>query len=148
MYPGAHLFSGGVISLLSMSFLAALVLGLLSLTVFVNVMVSGRKTEYAIMRAIGGTRSQVTASVIGEFAGRILATVLLGLLLSHGFSWLLMNTLIKLFPLPTVVPFIIIWPFFLLLGLVLLVVIGMLIGIWLPARRAGAVTVNKILRDL
>ncbi|MFX1475345.1 MAG: ABC transporter permease, partial [Promethearchaeota archaeon] len=148
MYPGAYLFSSGVISLLSMSFLAALVLGLLSLTVFVNVMVSGRKTEYAIMRAIGGTRSQVTAIVVGEFAGLILVTFLLGLLLSVGFSWLLMNTLLKLFPLPTVVPFIILWPLLLLVGLVILVIIGMLIGIWLPARRAGAVTVNKILRDL
>ncbi len=148
MYPGAHLFSGGVISLLSMSFVAALALGLLSLTVFVNVMVSGRKTEYAIMRAIGGTRGQVTAIVVGEFAGLILATFFLGLLLSFGFSWLLMNTLIKLFPLPTVLPFVIVWPLLLLLGLVLLVIVGMLIGIWLPARRAGAVTVNKILRDL
>ncbi len=148
MYPGAHLFSGGVISLLSMSFVAALALGLLSLTVFVNVMVSGRKTEYAIMRAIGGTRGQVTAIVVGEFVGLILATFFLGLLLSVGFSWLLMNTLIKLFPLPTVLPFMIVWPLLLLLGLVLLVVLGMLIGIYIPARRAGAVTVNKILRDL
>jgi predicted lysophospholipase L1 biosynthesis ABC-type transport system permease subunit len=148
MYPGAHLFSSGVISLLSMSFLAALALGLLSLTVFVNVMVQGRKTEYAIMRAIGGTSGQVTAIVVGEFTGLILATFFLGLLLSVGFSWLLMNSLVKLFPLPTVLPFAIIWPLLLLFGLVVLVVIGMLIGIYLPARRAGSVTVNTILRDL
>jgi len=148
VYPDGYLFSQGLISLLSVGFVAALTISVVALTVFVNAIVAERRTEYAVMRALGGTRRQVTAIVLGEFLGVILASFLLSLLLGIGFSWLLMYDLLKLFPQPYVVPFAMAWPHTILLTVLGLVVLAMLAGAYIPARRAGAVQVHNLLRNL
>lgn len=148
VYPDGYLYAQGVISLLSVGFLAALVISVVALTVFVNTIVNERKIEYAIMRAMGGTRRQVTAIVLGEFFGLIMAAFLLSLLLGAGFSWLLMFTLLRIFPQPYVIPFNVIYPFTLLVAILGLVLLGLVAGAYLPARRAGSVQVTTILRNL
>jgi ABC-type antimicrobial peptide transport system permease subunit len=148
VYPDGYLFSQGLISLLSVGFVAALTISVLALTIFVNAIVAERRTEYAVMRALGGTRRQVTVIVLGEFLGLILASFLLSLLLGIGFSWLLMFDLLKLFPQPYVVPFAMAWPQTILLAVLGLVVLAMLAGAYVPARRAGAVQVHNLLRNL
>lgn len=148
VYPDGYLFSQGLISLLSVGFVAALTISVVALTVFVNAIVAERRTEYAVMRALGGTRRQVTVIVLGEFLGLILASFLLSLLLGVGFSWLLMYDLLKLFPQPYVVPFAMAWPHTILLTVLGLVVLAMLAGAYVPARRAGGVQVHNLLRNL
>jgi len=148
VYPDGYLFSQGLVSLLSVGFVAALTTSVVALTVFVNAIVAERRTEYAVMRALGGTRRQVTVIVLGEFLGLILASFLLSLLLGIGFSWLLMFDLLKLFPQPYVVPFTMAWPHTILLTVLGLVVLAMLAGAYIPARRAGAVQVHNLLRNL
>ncbi len=148
VYPSGYLFSQGVISLLSVGFCASLAISVIALVVFVSTIVAERKVEYAIMRAIGGTRRQVTAIVIGEFSGLIFSAFLFSLALGAGFSILMINTLINLFPQPFILPFEIIWPFTLLLAVLGVVIIGMFLGAYLPARRAGAVQVSRLLRNL
>jgi ABC-type antimicrobial peptide transport system permease subunit len=148
VYPDGYLFCQGLISLLSVGFVAALTIGVVALTVFVSAIVGERKTEYAVMRALGGSRRQVTVIVFGEFLGLILASFLLSLLLGMSFSWLLMYDLLKLFPQPYVVPFVMTWPHMILLTVLGLVLFAMLVGAYLPARRAGAVQVHTLLRNL
>jgi ABC-type antimicrobial peptide transport system permease subunit len=148
IYPDGYLFRQGVISLLSVGFVAALTISVIALTVFVNAIVAERRTEYAVMRALGGTRRQVTIIVLGEFLGLILASFLLSLLLGLGFSWLLMYNLLKLFPQPYIVPFTMAWPHAILLTVLGLVVLAMLTSTYIPARRAGAVQVHNLLRNL
>ncbi len=147
-YPDGYLFSQGIISLLSVGFLAALCISIVALTIFVNTIVSERRTEYAIMRALGGTRHQITAIVLGEFVGLILAAFIFSLIIGVVFSWVLMFSLLQLFPQPYVIPFNIIYPFSLLIAILGLVILGLVAGAYLPARRAGQVQVNTLLRNL
>jgi ABC-type antimicrobial peptide transport system permease subunit len=147
-YPDGYLFSQGVISLLSVGFLASLTISVVALTVFVNTIVQERKTEYAIMRALGGTRRQVTAIVLGEFVGLILAAFLFSMLMGIVFSQVLMQTILHLFPQPYVIPFTIVYPISLLATVLGLVVLGLIAGAYLPARRAGSIEVSTILRNL
>ena len=147
-FPDGYLFSQGIISLLSVGFLAALGISIVALTVFVNTIVSERKTEYAIMRALGGTRSQITAIVLGEFVGLILAAFLFSLIIGVIFSWVLMFSLLQLYPQPYIVPFTLIFPLSLLIAILGLVILGLIAGAYLPARRAGRVQVSALLRNL
>ena len=147
-YPDGYLFSQGVISLLSIGFLASMAISIVALTVFVNIIVQERKTEYAIMRALGGTRRQVTAIVLGEFVGLILAAFLFSMIMGIVFSQVLMQTILQLFPQPYVTPFTIVYPISLLAAVLGLIVIGLITGAYLPARRAGKIEVSTILRDL
>jgi ABC-type antimicrobial peptide transport system permease subunit len=147
-YPEGYLFNKGVISILSIGFLACLSISLIALTLFVGVIVAERQTEYAIMRAVGGTRRQIISVVIGEFFGLILTSFIVSILLGSVFSWFLMYVLLNLFPYPFVVPFPLTLPWILLLTVLGVVIIGMIIGTYIPARRAGRTEVGRVLRNL
>ncbi|MFX1244245.1 MAG: ABC transporter permease [Promethearchaeota archaeon] len=147
-YADGYIFYQGIVSLLSVGFLASLAISVVALTVFVNTIVQERKIEYAIMRALGGTRSQVTAIVLGEFVGLIMAAFLFSLIMGSVFSQILLPTILQLFPQPYILPSITIYPISLLAAVLGLVVLGLVTGAYLPARRAGKVEVNRILRNL
>jgi ABC-type antimicrobial peptide transport system permease subunit len=147
-YPDGYLFNRGVVSILSMGFLACLFISIIALTLFVGIIVSERQTEYAIMRAVGGTRRQIIAVVVGEFFGLILTSFIVSLLLGTAFSWILMNVLLNLFPFPFVVPFPITLPGALLFMVLAVVMVGMGLGTYIPARRAGRTNVGRVLRNL
>lgn len=100
------------------------------------------------MRAVGSTQRQIVSVVIGEFIGLILTSFIVALFLGFAFSWLLMNVLLNLYPFPFVVPFPIVIPIVLLLSVLGIVMIGMSIGTYIPARRAGRTNVGRVLRNL
>jgi ABC-type antimicrobial peptide transport system permease subunit len=147
-YPEGYLFNKGIISILSIGFLACLSISLIALTLFVGVIVAERQTEYAIMRAVGGTRRQIVSVVVGEFFGLIITSFLVSIVLGSVFSWFLMFVLLNLFPYPYVVPFPLTLPWLLLLMVLGVVIIGMIIGTYVPARRAGRTEVGRVLRNL
>jgi len=147
-YPDGYLFNRGVVSILSIGFLACLVISMIALTLFVGVIVTERQTEYAIMRAVGSTRRQIISIVVGEFIGLILVSFLVAMFLGFVFSWLLMNVLLNLFPFPFVVPFQLGIPYLLLVLVLGVVLVGMSIGTYIPARRAGRTNVGRVLRNL
>ncbi|MFW9935180.1 MAG: FtsX-like permease family protein [Candidatus Thorarchaeota archaeon] len=147
-YPEAYLFNRGVVSLLSIGFLACVIISIIALVLFVGIIVTERQTEYAIMRAVGSTQRQISAIVVGEFVGLILTSFLVALLLGFFFSWLLMLILLGLFPFPYVIPFHLSVPLLMLLAVLGIVLIGISIGTYIPARRAGRTNVGKVLRNL
>ncbi|MFW9831373.1 MAG: FtsX-like permease family protein [Candidatus Thorarchaeota archaeon] len=147
-YPEGYLFNRGVVGLLSIGFLACLIISIIALTLFVGIIVTERRTEYAIMRAVGSTQWQITTIVIGEFIGLILTSFLVAVLLGFFFSWLLMAILLNLFPFPYVIPFQLGIPWVLLFGVLVVVLLGLSIGTYIPARRAGQTNVGKVLRNL
>jgi ABC-type antimicrobial peptide transport system permease subunit len=147
-YPEGSLFNRGVVSLLSIGFLACVIISIIALILFVGIIVTERQVEYAIMRAVGSTQRQISAIVVGEFVGLILTSFLVALLLGFFFSWLLMFILLGLFPFPFVIPFQLGIPLPLLLTVLGTVIIGIGIGTYIPARRAGRTNVGKVLRNL
>lgn len=147
-YPEGYLFNRGVISLLSIGFLACVIISIIALILFVGIIVRERQTEYAIMRAVGSTQRQISAIIVGEFAGLIITSFLVALLLGFFFSWLSMFILLGLFPFPYVIPFQLGIPWVLLLEVLGVVLIGISIGTYIPARRAGRTNVGKVLRNL
>ncbi|MFX1317626.1 MAG: FtsX-like permease family protein [Promethearchaeota archaeon] len=147
-YPDGYLFAQGIIGLLSVGFLASLAISIVALTVFVSTIVAERKTEYAIMRALGGSRHDVTSMVLVEFVSIILLAFFFSIIIGINFSWLLMFVIIKLFPQPFIVPFTIIYPMSLLVAILGLVILGLVTGAYFPARRAGQVQVSNLLRNL
>ena len=144
----AALFLQGVVSLLSVTFCAALVTSLVALTVFVNAVLKERELEYAIMRALGGTKRQLVLIIVGEFVGMVLGAFLFGIILGFVFSWLTMFALLKWFPIPFILPFTLEYSNPMLSAVLGLVTICMLAGIYLPARRVGALQIRTILRTL
>lgn len=147
-YPEGYLFNRGVISLLSIGFLSCVIISIIALILFIGIIVSERQTEYAIMRAVGSTQRQISAIVIGEFSGLILTSFFVALLLGFFFSWLSMFILLALFPFPYVIPFQLGIPLLLLLAVLGIVLVGISIGTYIPARHAGRTNVGKVLRNL
>jgi ABC-type antimicrobial peptide transport system permease subunit len=147
-YQEGYLFNRGVISLLSIGFLACVIISIITLILFVGIIVTERQTEYAIMRAVGSTQRQISAIVIGEFVGLILASFLVALFLGFFFSWLIMFILLGLSPFPFVIPFHLSVPLLLLLAVLGIILLGISLGTYIPARRAGRTNVGKVLRNL
>jgi ABC-type antimicrobial peptide transport system permease subunit len=147
-YPEGYLFNRGIVSILSIGFLACVIISIIALVLFVGIIVTERQTEYAIMRAVGSTQRQITAIVVGEFIGLILTSFFAALILGFFFSWLLMSILLNLFPFPYIIPFQLGVPLLLLLLVLGIVLIGMSIGTYIPARRAGRTNVGQVLRNL
>jgi ABC-type antimicrobial peptide transport system permease subunit len=147
-YQEGYLFNRGVVSLLSIGFLACVIISIITLILFVGIIVTERQTEYAIMRAVGSTQRQISAIVIGEFVGLILTSFLVALFLGFFFSWLIMFILLGLSPFPFVIPFHLSVPFLLLLAVLGIVLLGIGLGTYIPARRAGRTNVGKVLRNL
>jgi ABC-type antimicrobial peptide transport system permease subunit len=147
-YHDGYLFSQGIIGLLSVGFLTSLIISIVALTVFVSTIVAERKTEYAILRALGGSRRDITSMVLVEFVSLILLAFLFSVILGIAFSWMLMFVIIRLFPQPFIVPFTVIYPLSLLISVLGLVILGLLTGAYVPARRAGQVQVSNLLRNL
>ncbi len=147
-YPEGYLFNRGIVSILSIGFLACVIISIIALILFVGIIVTERQTEYAIMRAVGSTQRQITAIVVGEFIGLILTSFFVALILGFFFSWILMAILLNLFPFPYIIPFQLGIPLLLLLLVLGVVLIGMSIGTYIPARRAGRTNVGQVLRNL
>ena len=147
-YQEGYIFNRGVVSLLSIGFLACVIISIITLILFVGIIVTERQTEYAIMRAVGSTQRQISAIVVGEFVGLIITSFLVALFLGFFFSWLIMFVLLGLSPIPFVIPFHLSVPLLLLLAVLGIVLIGIGIGTYIPARRAGRTNVGKVLRNL
>jgi putative ABC transport system permease protein len=124
----------------------SLAVGFLLVTTLVTVSVNERLGEIAVLRAIGVARWRVVAQVMAEgvalsFVGAVLGLGL-GLITAR---WL--NAILATFPgLPTAFDFFLFEPSAAFKALGLLVICGILAGIW-PAWRAASMPIAKTLRE-
>ncbi|MCK5390720.1 MAG: ABC transporter permease, partial [Candidatus Thorarchaeota archaeon] len=81
------LFLAGMEGLTMISFVMCAAMGIASIALFLSSAVVEREPEYALFRAIGGTKKQVISLVFGEFAGSVMAAVLLSLALGVVFGY-------------------------------------------------------------
>lgn len=124
----------------------SLMVGFLLVTTLVTVSVNERIGEIAVMRAIGVARRRIVAQVMAEG----LALALVGSVLGLGLGlvtarWL--NGILAAFPgLPAAFDFFLFEPSSAVRSLAMLVVCGVLAGVW-PAWRAATLPIARTLRE-
>ncbi len=144
----AGLFLAGLEGLTMISFITCAGMGIASIVLFLGSAVLEREPEYALFRAIGGTKRQVISLVFGEFAGSVMAAVVisLGLGILFGYSMTLLTfgistvwpILPKLFTYPLTVMFL----------TVVVECAAMIASCYFPARRAGNTDPADVLRNM
>jgi len=142
------LFLAGIEGLTMISFIMCAAMGISSIALFLGSAVLEREPEYALFRAIGGTKRQVISLVFGEFAGSVMAAVLLslGLGVLFGFTATLLT-----FGISSIWPIlgkVLTYPLYVMFLTVALECAVMIIACYYPARRAGNTNPAEVLRNM
>ena len=145
---GTALFLSTVEGLFSIGFVMSLLLGMFALTLFLGSVVRERKRDYAILRAVGGSRSQIVNVVFSEFAGIVFASLLFGLILGTVFGFIMSVIVFSMSPFSRVLPPTLIFPTGFLTVILLMEIVLMIIGAYIPAREAAKTDPAIVLRNL
>jgi len=142
------LFMSGFESLTAISILLLGAMGVFSILTLLSSAVNSRMQEYAILRAVGARRSQVTSLVFQEFAGAVLTAMAISLVLGIVLGISLATISLGISPLwisSMYSPYVPIVP----LSLLIMIELGLLLGSCLiPARRAVESNTANLLRNL
>jgi ABC-type antimicrobial peptide transport system permease subunit len=144
----AGLFLAGLEGLTMISFITCAGMGISAIILFLGSAVQDREPEYALFRAIGGTKRQVISLVFGEFAGSVMAAVLisLGLGLLFGFTMTLLTFGISsVWP---ILPRMFTYPLVVMFVTVAVECVVMIAACYFPARRAGNTDPAEVLRNM
>ena len=142
------LFLSGLEGLTMISFITCAGMGIASIVLFLGSAVLEREPEYALFRAIGGTKRQVISLVFGEFAGSVMAAVAisLGLGLLFGYTMTLLTFGISsVWP---ILPRLFTYPLTIMLLTVVVECVVMIAACYFPARRAGNTDPAEVLRNM
>jgi len=142
------LFVAGLEGLTTMCFIMCAAMGISSIALFLGSAVIEREPEYALFRAIGGTKKQVISLVFGEFAGSVLASVLISLGLGILFGYTQTLLTFGIFSVWPILPKILTYPLLVMLLTVALECVVMIIACYFPARRAGNTNPAEVLRNM
>jgi len=144
----AGLFLAGLEGLTMISFITCAGMGISAIVLFLGTAVLDREPEYALFRAIGGTKRQVISLVFGEFAGSVMAAVLisLGLGLLFGYTMTLLTFGISsVWP---ILPRMFTYPLTVMILTVVVECVAMIAACYFPARRAGNTDPAEVLRNM
>jgi ABC-type antimicrobial peptide transport system permease subunit len=142
------LFLAGIEGLTMISFIMCASMAIASIASFLGSAVVEREPEYALFRAVGGTKKQVVSLVFGEFAGSVLAVVFasLGLGILFGYTMTLLTFGISsVWP---ILPKVLTYPLFVMFLTVTLECVVMIVTCYFPARRAGNTNPAEVLRNM
>ena len=142
------LFLVGLEGLTMISFIMCAAMSIASIVLFLGSAVIEREPEYALFRAIGGTKRQVVSLVFGEFAGSVLAAVLVSLGLGVVFGY---TATLLTFGISSIWPIlgkVLTFPLYVMFITVALECVVMIIACYYPARRAGNTNPADILRNM
>ncbi|MBN2230386.1 MAG: FtsX-like permease family protein [Candidatus Thorarchaeota archaeon] len=142
------LFLAGLQGLTMIGFILCAAMGIASIALFLGSAVIEREPEYALFRAIGGTKKQVISLVFGEFAGSVLAAVLISLVLGIIFGYTATLLTFGISTVWPILPKILTYPLFAMLLTVALECAVMIIACYYPARRAGNTNPAEVLRNM
>lgn len=143
-----QLFLSGIQGLTMISFILCIIMGLAAIALFLGSAVLERNSEYAVFRAIGGTRRQVVSMVFGEFAGTVIAAFGISIILGVIFGYSMSILTFGISPFSPVLAEVFSLPFTMMLIILLLESIVMILSTYLPAVRAGSVNPAEALRNL
>jgi ABC-type antimicrobial peptide transport system permease subunit len=142
------LFLAGMEGLTMISFVLCAAMGIASIALFLGTAVIEREPEYALFRAIGGTKKQVISLVFGEFAGSVMAAVLISLALGVLFGY---TATLLTFGISSIWPIlgkVLTYPLLVMFLTVSLECVVMIIACYYPARRAGNTNPAEVLRNM
>jgi putative ABC transport system permease protein len=143
-----YLYMQGVTGALILQFLVTTVIGVVVLTLYLDYMVSGRSVQYAVMRAVGATRKNITALIFIESVEVIVLSLVIGSVLGTAYSIFLFDLLMQIFPFRSLVPYVFVIPVSQIIVGFGVVLLAMILGSYLPARKAGRTDVARVLRNL
>ncbi len=144
----AGLFLAGIEGLTMISFIMCASMAVASIALFLGSAVAEREPEYALFRAIGGTKKQVVSLVFGEFAGSVLAVVVTSLVLGILFGYTMVLLTFGISSIWPILPKILTFPVLVMLLTVTLECIVMIVTCYFPARRAGNTNPADVLRNM
>jgi len=142
------LFLNTIEGLFSIGFVMSLTLSLFALSISLGSVVRERRKEYAIMRAIGGSQRQVVSMVFSEFTGVVIASLALSLILGAVFAFIMGLLLNAMSPFSRILTATIAFPFDFLTIVLLIEILAMIIGAYLPAREASKTNPAVVLRNM
>ena len=142
------LFLAGLQGLTMISFIMCAAMGIASIALFLGSAVAEREPEYALFRALGGTKKQVVSLVFGEFAGSVMAAVLVSLALGVVFGF---TATLLTFGISSIWPIlgkVLTYPLLVMFLTISLECVVMIIACYYPARRAGNTNPADVLRNM
>jgi ABC-type antimicrobial peptide transport system permease subunit len=142
------LFLNTVEGLFSIGFVMSLILSIFALSISLGSVVRERRKEYAVIRAIGGSRRQVITMVFSEFTGVVIASLALSLLLGAVFGYVMGILLNNMSPFSRVLAATISFPVQFLSIALFIEIMTMVIGAFLPAREASKTEPAVVLRNM
>ncbi|NWF95063.1 MAG: FtsX-like permease family protein [Candidatus Thorarchaeota archaeon] len=145
---GTALFLSTVEGLSSIGFVMSLVLSMFSLTLFLGSIVGERTRDYAILRAVGSSKRQLTRLVFSEFTGVVAASLTLSVLLGTTFGYVLSVVVFSMSPFSRALEPLIVFPVGFLTAVLLTEMCAMIVGAYFPARRASKTDPAIVLRNL
>ncbi|MFX0056212.1 MAG: FtsX-like permease family protein [Candidatus Hermodarchaeota archaeon] len=145
---GTALFLNTIEGLFSIGFVMGLVMSLFALSLFLGSVVRERRKEYAVLRALGGSRRQLVTMVFSEFSGVVLASLAVSLVLGTALAYVNGFFLFQMSPFSRTLPATIAIPMNFLLLVLVIEIIAMIIGAYFPAREAGKTDPAIVLRNL
>jgi len=145
---GTALFLNTVEGLFSIGFAMSLTLSLFAMSLFLSSIVRERKKDYAILRALGASKRQVTKIVLSEFTGVVLASLALSLVLGTVFGYVMSTLVFSMSPFSRILQAAIVFPIGFLTGVLLLEIFIMILAAYMPARDASKIDPAVVLRNL
>jgi ABC-type antimicrobial peptide transport system permease subunit len=142
------LFLNTIEGLFSIGFVMSLILSVFALSISLGSVVRERRKEYAIMRAIGGSKRQVVSMVFSEFSGVVIASLVLSLVLGVVFGFVMGFLVNVMSPFSRTLSASIAFPMDLLTIVLFIEILTMIIGAYLPAREASETDPAVVLRNM
>ena len=142
------LFLNTVEGLFSIGFVMSLTLSVFALSISLGSVVRERRKEYAVMRAIGGSKRQIVSMVFSEFTGVVIASLILSLLLGAIFAFIMGFLLNNMMPFSRTLSTTISIPLEFLLIVLMIEILTMVIGAYMPAREASRTEPAVVLRNM
>ncbi len=142
------LFLNTVEGLFSIGFVMSLTLSVFALSISLGSVVRERRKEYAVMRAIGSSKRQIVSMVFSEFTGVVFASLILSLLLGAIFGFIMGFLLNNMMPFSRTLSTTISIPLEFLSIVLMIEILTMVIGAYLPAREASRTEPAVVLRNM